>query len=101
MRKLIYLLALWAPTTSAQCDAVITNFNWETYTATIDIDCDEGVSDITLYLGNAELDDIPPCGNMSQNITVLPYHIQLLSVGFNTMRKVSSAKARLVYGKLI
>jgi len=68
MRKLIYLLALWAPITSAQCDAVITNFNWETYTATIDVDCEEGLTDICLYLGNAELDDIPPCGNFSQNI---------------------------------
>ncbi len=68
MRKLIYLLALWAPTTSAQCDAVITNFNWETYTATIDVDCEEGLTDICLYLGNAELDDIPPCGNFSQSI---------------------------------
>ena len=79
MRKLIYLLALWAPTTSAQCDAVITNFNWETYTATIDIDCDEGVSDITLYLGNAELDDIPPCGNMSQNINWPEYTFTFFS----------------------
>lgn len=68
MRKLIYLLALWAPTMSAQCDAVITDFNWETYTATIDVDCEEGLTDICLYLGNAELDDIPPCGNFSQNI---------------------------------
>jgi len=68
MRKLIYLLALWAPITSAQCDAVITNFNWETYTATIDVDCDEGLTDLCLYLGNADLDDIPPCGNFSQNI---------------------------------
>ena len=68
MRKLIYLLALWAPITSAQCDAVITNFNWETYIATIDVDCDEGLTDICLYLGNAELDDIPPCGNFTQNI---------------------------------
>ena len=68
MRKLIYLLALWAPITSAQCDAVITNFNWETYTATIDVDCDEGLTDMCLYLGNAELDDIPLCGNFTQNI---------------------------------
>ena len=68
MRKLIYLLTLWAPITSAQCDAVITNFNWETYTATIDVDCDEGLTDICLYLGNAELDDMPPCGNFTQNI---------------------------------
>ena len=68
MRKLIYLLALWAPMASAQCDAVITNFNWETYTATIDVDCDEGLADICLYLGNAELDDIPLCGNFTQNI---------------------------------
>ena len=85
MRKLIYLLALWAPTTSAQCDAVITNFNWETYTATIDIDCDEGVSDITLYLGNAELDDIPPCGNMSQNINWPEYTFTFFNIGSNLL----------------
>ena len=30
MRKLIYLLALWAPITSAQCDVELTNVNWET-----------------------------------------------------------------------
>jgi len=30
MRKLIYLLALWAPITSAQCDVELTSVNWET-----------------------------------------------------------------------
>lgn len=30
MRKLIYLLALWAPMTSAQCDVELTNVNWNT-----------------------------------------------------------------------
>jgi gliding motility-associated-like protein len=30
MRRLIYLLALWAPITSAQCDVELTNVNWET-----------------------------------------------------------------------
>jgi len=80
MRKLIYLLALWAPTMSAQCDAVITDFNWETYTATIDVDCEEGLTDICLYLGNAELDDIPPCGNFSQNINWPEYTFTFFDV---------------------
>jgi len=30
MRKLIYLLALWAPITSAQCDVELTNVDWDT-----------------------------------------------------------------------
>ena len=30
MRKLIYLLALWAPLMSAQCDVELSNVNWET-----------------------------------------------------------------------
>ena len=30
MRKLIYILALWAPITSAQCDVELSNVNWET-----------------------------------------------------------------------
>ena len=30
MRRLIYLLALWAPISSAQCDVELSNVNWET-----------------------------------------------------------------------
>jgi len=65
--------------TSAQCDVSITNFNWNTYTATVDIDCDQEITDLTLYLGNSNLDDTPPCGNFSQNINWPEYTFTFFS----------------------
>jgi gliding motility-associated-like protein len=58
----------------AQCELEVLDFNWETTTATIavlnDINCngENGVDEITLYLGSTSLDTLPPCGNFSQNI---------------------------------
>jgi len=68
MKKLVILLALVPSLIIAQCNVEILDFNWNTYTATVAIDCDESIDELTLYLGNSNLDDIPPCGNFSQNI---------------------------------
>jgi len=73
MKKLLFtvMACLLSNINYAQCDLEFLEFNWETTTATIAInnyeDCEE-ITGLTLYLGNSDLNDIPPCGNFSQNI---------------------------------
>ena len=55
MRKLIYLLALWAPLMSAQCDVELSSVNWETGDVQIIVHNSEGCG---VYWGPPWIDHI-------------------------------------------